>query len=64
MPNEAMFEFIEKCANNEMFRTDLIANPAEVLATAGLEEEDLRSIKQDESLGLAARPSGNTPPDW
>ena len=49
MPSEAMFAFIEKCANNEMFRSDLIANPAEVLANAGLEEEDLRSIKQDEA---------------
>ena len=63
MPNEAMFEFIEKCANNEMFRTDLIANPAEVLATAGLEEEDLRSIKQDEAWAWL-RALWNTPPDW
>ena len=63
MPSEAMFAFIEKCANNEMFRADLIANPSQVLASAGLEEEELRSIKQDEAWAWL-RSLWNAPPDW
>ena len=63
MPSEDMFAFIEKCANNEMFRSDLISNPAQVLADAGLEEEDLRSIKQDEAWAWL-RDLWNAPPGW
>ena len=58
-----MFAFIEKCANNEMFRADLIANPVQVLTDASLEEEDLRSIKQDEAWAWL-RELWNAPPDW
>ena len=58
-----MFAFIEKCANNEMFRSDLIANPARVIADAGLEDDEVRSIKQDEAWSWL-RALWNTPPDW
>ena len=63
MPSQAMFDFIEKCANNEMFRADLIANPAQVIADAGLEEDEVRSIKQDEAWSWL-RALWNAPPDW
>ena len=58
-----MFAFIEKCANNEMFRADLIANPVEVLTDAGLEEEELRSIKQDEAWAWL-RSQWDAPDGW
>ncbi len=63
MPSPAMFDFIEKCANNEMFRADLIANPADVIEAAGLEEDEVRSIKQDEAWAWL-RALWNTPPGW
>ena len=63
MPSDAMFAFIEKCANNEMFRADLIANPAQVIADAGLEDEEVQSIKQDEAWSWL-RALWNAPPGW
>ena len=63
MPSEAMFAFIEKCANNEMFRADLIANPAEVIGDAGLEDAEVQSIKQDEAWAWL-RALWNAPPGW
>ena len=63
MPSDAMFAFIEKCANNEMFRSDLIDNPAQVIADAGLEDDEVRSIKQDEAWAWL-RALWNAPPGW
>ncbi len=63
MPSDAMFAFIEKCANNEMFRDDLIANPVQVIEDAGLDNQDIQSIKQDEAWAWL-RALWNAPPDW
>ena len=41
----AFNNFIEKISNDEQFRDELIANPAEVLARWELNEEELNSIK-------------------
>ena len=41
----AFNNFIEKISNDEQFRDELIANPAEVLAHWDLNEEELNSIK-------------------
>ena len=58
-----MFAFIEKCANNEMFRDDLIANPVQVIKDAGLDDQEIQSIKQDEAWAWL-RALWNAPPDW
>ena len=58
-----MFAFIEKCANNEMFRSDLISNPVQVIKDAGLDDQEIQSIKQDEAWAWL-RALWNAPPDW
>ena len=63
MAKETMFAFIEKAANDEVFRAELIANPAEVLASWDLDEEDLNSIKQDNAWAWL-RDLWEAPADW
>ena len=63
MAKETMFAFIEKTANDEVFRAELIANPAEVLAHWDLDKEDLYSIKND-SAWAWLRDLWETPAGW
>ncbi len=42
-----MRAFIVKVTNDEVFRADVAANPAETLAGWDLDEEERRSIRED-----------------
>lgn len=62
MSKEAMDGFIDKVANDEIFRADLISNPAEVLAQWDLNEGELDSINHA-SAWAWLRELWNAPPD-
>ncbi len=63
MSKEVMDAFIEKVANDEIFRADLIANPAEVLAQWDLDKEELDSIKHTNAWAWL-RELWSAPSDW
>ena len=63
MSKEVMDAFIEKVANDEIVRADLIANPAEVLARWDLNEEELFSVKHANAWARL-RELWSAPPNW
>lgn len=63
MSKAGMMAFVERVANDEIFRADLIENPQAMLARYDLDDEDMRSIREDTAWQWL-RDLWNAPPDW
>ena len=60
----AFNNFIEKISNDEQFRDELIANPAEVLARLGPERGRIELHQVFSRLGLAEENMWTAPEGW